>query len=51
MTEAHTGAQKANKLKNLLQAMRKGGLVAPQGPRSAAVRHLVPAASTDALDK
>lgn len=43
-----TDEQKANKVKNLLQAMRKAGLIAPTGPRSAAVWHLrqIPAAGT-----
>lgn len=43
-------AQKANKVKNLLQAMRKAGLIAPTGPRSTAVWHLLQMPATDALD-
>ena len=35
-------AQKANKVKNLLQGMRRAGLVHPRGPRSLAVWHLGP---------
>lgn len=46
-----TDAQKANKVKNLLQSMRKGGLVAPRGPRSIAMWYLVSEQATDALDK
>lgn len=42
--------QKANKVKNLLQAMRRAGLVHPTGPRSAAVWHLGPGAGGDGLD-
>jgi ATP-dependent DNA helicase RecG len=37
-----TAAQKANKVKNLLQAMRRAGEVHPRGPRSAATWHLGP---------
>lgn len=35
-------SQKANKVKNLLQVMRRAGLVHPTGPRSLAVWHLGP---------
>lgn len=43
--------QKANKVKNLLQSMRKAGLVHPRGPRSAAVWHRGPDPGRQALDK
>lgn len=36
-----TQVQKTNKLKNLLQAMRRAGLIQPRGPRSAALWYLV----------
>lgn len=32
-----TASQRANKVKNLLQGMRRAGLISPQGPRSATV--------------
>jgi hypothetical protein len=35
-----SAAQRANKVKNLLQAMRRAGLVHARGPRALAVRHL-----------
>lgn len=43
--------QKANKVKNMLQGMRRAGLVHPQGPRSAAIWHLGPEPGGRALDK
>ena len=43
--------QKANKVKNLLQGMRRAGLVHPRGPRSAAVWQPGPDPSRQALDK
>lgn len=43
--------QKANKVKNLLQSMRRSGQVHPRGPRSAAVWHPGPDAAGQVLDK
>ncbi len=43
--------QKANKVKNLLQGMRRAGLVHPRGPRSAAVWHPGPDPDKQALDR
>jgi len=43
--------QKANKVKNLLQGMRRAGLVHPRGPRSAAVWHSGADPRGQALDK
>ena len=43
--------QKTNKVKNLLQGMRRAGLVHPLGPRSTAVWHLGPGPGQRRLDK
>lgn len=43
--------QKANKVKNLLQGLRRAGAVHTRGPRSSATWHLGPDAGAEALDK
>ena len=43
--------QKANKVKNLLQGLRRAGAVHTRGPRSSATWHLGPRAGAAALDK
>ncbi len=40
LPEALDAVQKSNKIKNLLQTMRRQKLIAPSGPRSTAVWHL-----------
>lgn len=54
MPDVLTPAQKANKLKNLMQGMRQAQLIHPVGPRSTAVWRLGPGpgpATKDSLDK
>jgi ATP-dependent DNA helicase RecG len=43
--------QKANKVKNLLQSMRRTHLIHPKGPRSAAVWFVGPDKASSVLDK
>jgi ATP-dependent DNA helicase RecG len=43
--------QKANKVKNLMQGLRRAGAVHKRGPRSSATWHLGPNSSGKALDK
>ncbi len=45
-----SGKQKFNKVKNLLQGMRRAGLVHPSGPRSAAVWYLDQESGSQTLD-
>ena len=43
--------QKANKVKNLLQGLRRAGVVHTRGPRSSATWHLGPGTGAEALDE
>jgi hypothetical protein len=51
LPEVLSPEQKAHKLKNLLQAMRRGGLVHTRGPRARALWLPGPASLAAGLDK